>query len=166
MQSTNSTPQDIAPPSNPVIAGAGGVAVVGDGIAAGTGSAMQQIGVSVRMSTAMGASAASILRTYALAASGASAVIISVGTADITAANSANNPDQAVAALTATLQKIRSSLQAQKYIWILPSYSTASRAVSAFAASNGDQTVGFTAGSDNITPQNYATVAAAVKALL
>ena len=166
VQSTNSTPQDIAPPSNPVIAGAGGVAVVGDGIAAGTGSAMQQIGVSVRMSTAMGASAASILRTYALAASGASAVIISVGTADITAANSANNPDQAVAALTATLQKIRSSLQAQKYIWILPSYSTASRAVSAFAASNGDQTVGFTAGSDNITPQNYATVAAAVKALL
>jgi hypothetical protein len=57
-------------------------------------------------------------------------------------------------------------LSAEKYIWILPNFSTASQVVDAFAASNGDATVSFTASGDNVHPANYGTLAAQIKGML
>lgn len=150
----------------PDLPGVGGVVVVGDSIAVGTGAALKQLDGSVTVSARTGASSSEILNSLVPSVSGSKVAVISAGSNDIVAAYPNSQTPQAVAALVSKLEAIRSALKSEKYIWILPNFDMARDAVSSFASSKGDATVGFTAGGDQIHPQNYATVANGVKSLL
>lgn len=154
------------PPSNSTITGTGGIVVVGDSIAVGTGASLKQLDSTVTVSGLVGASSATILSTYVSAVTGAKVAVVSAGSNDIVATYPTSQTPAVQARLTSTLNQIRSALSAEKYIWILPNFSTASQVVAAFASSNGDATVSFTASGDNVHPANYGTLAAQIKGML
>jgi hypothetical protein len=166
IQLLNAPKPNTTPPANPAASGKGGVVVVGDSIAVGTGASLKQLDSTITVSGLVGASSATILSTYVSAVTGAKIAVVSAGSNDIVASYPTSHTPAAQARLTSTLNQIRSALGAEKCIWILPNFSIASQVVSAFAASNGDATVSFTASGDNVHPANYGTLAAQIKGML
>jgi hypothetical protein len=166
IQLLNAPKPNTTPPVNPAASGKGGVVVVGDSIAVGTGASLKQLDSTITVSGLVGASSATILSTYVSAVTGAKIAVVSAGSNDIVASYPTSHTPAAQARLTSTLNQIRSALGAEKCIWILPNFSIASQVVSAFAASNGDATVSFTASGDNVHPANYGTLAAQIKGML
>ena len=166
IQLLNAPKPNTTPPANPAAGGKGGVVVVGDSIAVGTGASLKQLDSTITVSGLVGASSATILSTYVSAVTGAKIAVVSAGSNDIVASYPTSHTPAAQARLTSTLNQIRSALGAEKCIWILPNFSIASQVVSAFAASNGDATVSFTASGDNVHPANYGTLAAQIKGML
>jgi GH24 family phage-related lysozyme (muramidase) len=135
---------DQAPPTVPN----GNIVVVGDSIAVGTGSRIKDAIVAAKVGDSSTAIANKVADNPSI--KGFVNAIISAGSNDPT------NPQ-----LTNNLSKIRSSLQARNYIWLLPYNSQAKATVSNFAQSNGDKTIDlstFPTG-DNLHPKNYGLVA-------
>jgi hypothetical protein len=166
VQLLNAPKPNTTPPANPTAGGKGGVVVVGDSIAVGTGASLKQMDSTITVSGLVGASSATILSTYVPPVTGAKIAVVSAGSNDIVASYPTSQTPAAQARLTSTLSQIRSALGAEKCIWILPNFSIASQVVAAFAASNGDATVSFTASGDNVHPANYGTLAAQIKGML
>jgi len=140
----------------------GGTVVVGDSIAKGTGDALQKLKPGVIISARVGAPSSEILNTWAQdkKVQNASVAIVSAGSNDIVAQYPDSQTPRAQAQLKTTLEKIRSTLNAKKYIWILPNFKIANQLVLDFAKSYGDQTVSFVANTvDNVHPSSYHTVA-------
>lgn len=166
VQLLNAPKPTATPPANPAAGGKGGVVVVGDSIAVGTGASLKQLDSTITVSGLVGASSATILSTYVPPVAGAKVAVVSAGSNDIAASYPTSQTPAVQAKLTSTLSQIRSALSAEKYIWILPNFGIASQVVSAFASSNGDATVSFTASGDNVHPANYGTLAAQIKGML
>jgi hypothetical protein len=67
------------------------------------------------------------------------------------------------------LKKIRTTLNAKRYIWLVPHFDIPAKVVTDFANANGDQTVTFETNpreNPELHPTNYNTVAQAVKRLI
>jgi hypothetical protein len=140
----------------------GGIVVVGDSIAKGTGEALQKLKPGVIVSARVGAPSSEILNTWAQdkKVQNASVAVVSAGSNDIVAQYPDSQTPRAQTQLKTTLEKIRSTLNAKKYIWILPNFKIANQLVLDFATAHGDQTVSFVANTvDNVHPSSYYTVA-------
>lgn len=166
IQLLNAPKPNTTPPANPAAGGKGGVVVVGDSIAVGTGASLKQLDNTITVSGLVGASSATILSTYVSAVTGAKIAVVSAGSNDIVASYPTSHTPAVQTKLTSTLSQIRAALGAEKYIWILPNFSIASQVVSAFASSNGDATVSFTASGDKVHPANYGSLASQIKGML
>lgn len=143
-QPVNNPLSDPPPPTAPT----GNIVVVGDSIAVGTGQKIKDAIVAAKVGDSSTTIANKVEGNSSI--KGFVNAIISAGSNDPT------NPQ-----LTGNLQKIRSSLQARNYIWLLPYNASAKATVSAFAQSNGDKTIDLSTfqTNDNLHPKNYGLVA-------
>lgn len=166
VQLLNAPKPATTPAASPTTGGVGGVVVVGDSIAVGTGASLKQLDNTVTVSGLVGANSATILSTYVPPVKGAKVAVVSAGSNDIVASYPTSQTAQAITGLLGKLESIRATLSAEKYIWILPNFGIAKEAVAGFAASKGDATVSFTASGDNVHPASYGSLASQIKGML
>jgi hypothetical protein len=146
---------DIAEPSNDNSSG-GKVVVVGDSLAVGTGSQMKSAIVDAKV----GINSSTILEkvTSNKELKGADVAIISAGAND-GAGKDGKNPNSAKT--VSNLKGIRDTLDAKKYIWILPYNRSVAKDILSVAGS--DQVIDLAktveAGKDGVHPSSYAPVA-------
>jgi len=147
----------------------GSVVVVGDSIAKGTGEALQKLIQGVKVSALIGAGSPEILKSYVPAVTGADIAVVSAGSNDIGKNYPESQTLQQQKILTGNLKKIRTTLNAKRYIWLVPHFDIPAKVVTDFANANGDQTVTFETNpreNPELHPTNYNTVAQAVKRLI
>lgn len=125
--------------------------VVGDSIALGLAEAMHP---TVNYSAKVGIPSAEVLQRTPVS-SFYDVMIVSAGS------NDPMNPR-----LVYNLRAIRHKVQARQVIWILPVSAMARSAVANVAAENGDPTVSFKPGPDNVHPKSYGSLAASIKIIM
>ncbi len=145
------TPTALAGSGQPVV-------VVGDGIALGTGPELAKLRPGVITSASANASSAAIASSVESnnSVKNAQWAVISAGTND----DVADNKNKGL--LTVNLGKIRNSLNAQNYTWILPKDSVKRDVVYGFARGKGDNVVDIGASTDGVTPKSYVETASNV----
>lgn len=148
-----------ASPEEPPPITPGPTTVIGDDIALGVGQRINNAGVFARIEDDSTTVRDRVEQDSDL--KGATNIVVSMGTQDFI-----NGPADP-ALLVQNCLAVRAFLEADNYVWILPYNETASAAIQAAAAANGDKTLALSQypTQDGIYPRDYALVANDASAL-
>ena len=153
---TSNAPPADGPVSNAAASGAS-LVVIGDYIAGGVAPALAEAYEGTLTNINYSATIADVLATVNSTSDlyNAQYAVISVG------GNDANNGENTAGQFTTSLQSIRTTLNAQHYVWILPNDPTIRNIVSGFATGGGDAVQDIT--TNDIGRPDYAALSTNIK---